>query len=311
MKLLISGGTGFIGSALCRTLAQRGHELIILSRQPARQTPFARATFLPWDANVWPRAAEGCDGVVNLAGESIAAKRWSLTQKDLIRDSRLQATRQLVDAIAGWPKKPAVVVNASAVGYYGPRGDEQLTEADGAGTGFLADVCRAWEAQAQRAEPLGVRVVRLRMGLVLGSGGGALSKMVPPFQWGVGGPLGTGRQWVSWVHQDDVIGLIDWALKTPLIRGAVNATAPEPVTMREFCRCLGDVLHRPSWAPVPSVVLRALLGEMSDLLLTGQRVIPHVALQQNYAFVHPALLSALHACFAPHRVETPAVATAT
>jgi len=298
-------------------LAQRGHELVILSRDAARHTPppialvgghvpFAGATFLPWNSSAWQHAAQDCDGVINLAGESLAAKRWSPQQKEIIRDSRLAATRQLLDAIASWPNKPAVFINASAIGYYGPRGDEQLTEVDEPGRGFLAGVCRAWEAEALRAEPLGIRVVRLRIGLVLGPGGGALSKMVPPFQWFFGGPLGTGRQWVSWIHQDDVIGLIEWALTTPLISGAVNATAPEPVTMREFCRCLGEALHRPSWAPVPSIVLRSLLGEMADLLLTGQRVIPHVALQRNYPFAHPALLPALQACFTPRDVQTPA-----
>jgi len=296
MKLLITGGTGFIGSPLCQTLAQRGHNLVLVSRDPARHALPAGAVALPWETSEWQRAAQGADAVINLAGEPIAAKRWSPQQKAAIRDSRLGATRRLVDAMGSWPKAPSVFVNASAIGYYGPRGDEQLTEADEAGRGFLADVCRAWEAEALRAESLGTRVVRMRIGLVLGPGGGVLAKMVAPFQWFVGGPVGTGRQWVSWIHRDDVIGLIEWALTTPLIRGAVNVTAPEPVTMQAFCRCLGDVLRRPSWAPVPPFVLRSLLGEMADLLLTGQRVIPHVALQRNYQFVHPSLPSALQAC---------------
>lgn len=301
MKFLITGGTGFIGGPLCRILVQRGHELLILSRQPTRYAPPAGAVILPWDTSEWPRAAQGADAVINLAGEPIAAKRWSPQQKAAIRDSRLGATRRLIDAMGSWPKAPSVFVNASAIGYYGPRGDEQLTEADEAGRGFLAEVCRAWEAEALRAESLGMRVVRMRIGLVLGPGGGVLSKMVPPFQWFLGGPLGTGRQWVSWVHRDDVIGLIEWVLTTPLIRGAVNVTAPEPVTMQAFCRCLGEVLRRPSWAPVPSFVLRPLLGEMADLLLTGQRVIPHVALQRNYPFVHATLPSAFQACLTPHQ----------
>ena len=306
MKFLITGGTGFIGSPLCRTLIQHGHELILLSRHPAKHPPLARATFIAWDSPDWPQVAEGCDGVINLAGEPLAAKRWSPQQKALIRDSRLATTRRLVDALSGWPDKPSAFINASAIGYYGPRGDEQLTEADGPGEGFLADVCRAWEAEALRAESLGIRVVRLRIGLVLGCGGGALSKMVPPFRWYLGGPLGTGRQWVSWIHQDDVVGLIEWALVNPLIQGAVNATAPTPVTMREFCRCLGEALHRPSWVLVPSVALRFLLGEMADLLLTGQRVIPHVALQRNYPFAYPSLLQALQACVAPRAVASAA-----
>jgi uncharacterized protein (TIGR01777 family) len=296
MKVLITGGTGFIGSALCETLIQHGHELLVVSRQAPRQAPSSRQTFLLWDAPEWTRSAQDVEAVINLAGESIAEKRWSPQQKALIRDSRLGATRRLVEAMRSWPKPPSVFVNASAIGYYGPRGDEQLTEADEGGAGFLAEVCRAWEAEALQAEALGVRVVRLRIGLVLGLGGGILSKMVPPFRWFVGGPLGTGRQWMSWIHRDDVIGLIEWAVKTPLIRGAVNATAPEPVTMREFCRCLGQVLRRPSWAPVPPFILRALLGDMAEMVLTGQRVIPHVALQRNYLFCHPTLPAALRTC---------------
>lgn len=311
MKFLITGGTGFIGEPLCRTLIQHGHELLVLSRRPAQHQPSAGTTSLSWDSPGWPQAAQGCDGIINLAGEPIAAARWSPKQKSLIRESRLAATRRLVEAVARWPKKPAVLVNASAIGYYGARGDEPLTEADEPGQGFLAETCRAWEAEALRAESFGVRVVRLRLGLVLGPGGGALSKMVPPFQWFMGGPVGTGRQWVSWIHRDDVVGLIEWALSSVLIHGAVNATAPEPVTMREFCRCLGAALHRPSWAPVPAVALRTLLGEMADLLLTGQRVIPHVALQRHYPFTYPALLPALQACLSRCVAATPqAVANA-
>jgi uncharacterized protein (TIGR01777 family) len=279
-----------------------------VSRDPARHALPAGAVALPWETSEWQRAAQDCDAVINLAGEPIAAKRWSPQQKAAIRDSRLGATRRLVDAMRSWPKPPSVFVNASAIGYYGPRGDEQLTEADEAGSGFLADVCRAWEAEAQRAESFGVRVVRMRIGLVLGPGGGALSKMVPPFRWCLGGPLGTGRQWLSWIHRDDVIGLIEWALTTPLIRGAVNVTAPEPVTMHVFCRALGEVLHRPSWAPVPAVVLRVVMGEMAEVVLTGQRVIPHVALQRNYPFVHATLPSALHACLFAHQPSTVAIA---
>ena len=306
MRLLITGGTGFIGRALCQALTQHGHELVILSRRVDELPPFAGVSFLSWESSAWPRAAQGCDGVVNLAGESIVAKRWSAQQKAVIRDSRLSTTRRLIEAMANWSKRPAAFVSASAIGYYGPRGDEQLTEADEPGGGFLADVCRAWEAEALRAESLGVRVVRVRIGLVLGRGGGALAKMVPPFQWWVGGPLGTGRQWMSWIHLDDVVGLIEWALSTPLIQGAVNATAPTPVTMREFCRCLGEVLHRPSWAPVPAFILRSLLGEMAEMLLTGQRVTPHVALQRSYPFRHPTLLPALQACLTPRAVASAA-----
>jgi len=295
MKLLIAGGTGFIGGALCRALVQHGHELIVLSRQPERRASHGGITILPWETSAWQQKAVGCDGIINLAGESLAEKRWIPQQKRLIRDSRLEVTRRLVSAMAELPAKPAVLINASAVGYYGARGDEPLTEAEPPGHGFLAELCQAWEAEARRAEALGVRVVRLRIGLVLGPGGGALAKMVPPFRLFVGGPLGSGRQWVSWIHRDDVIGLIEWALKTPAVTGAVNATAPSPVTMRELCRSLGQALHRPSWAPVPAVVLRVLLGEMADLLLTGQRVLPAVANQLGYRFRYPELAGALAA----------------
>jgi uncharacterized protein (TIGR01777 family) len=296
MRLLVTGGTGFIGTRLCRTLAQRGHELYVLTRSPHRRPSQARIQFLAWDTIERQRTIPDVEGVINLAGESIATKRWSPPRKLLIRESRVQTTRRLVGALAVLPKRPAVLVNASAVGYYGARGDEKLVETDPPGSGFLAELCQAWEAEAQRAETLGMRVVRLRIGLVLGVGGGVLAKMVPPFRFFVGGPPGNGCQWASWIHQDDVIGLIEWALTHPGVNGAVNATAPDPVTMRTLCRELGRALHRPSWAPVPAVVLHLLLGEMADLLLTGQRVVPRVALQGGYVFRFPELSPALEAC---------------
>jgi uncharacterized protein (TIGR01777 family) len=281
---------------LCRTLAQDGHALLVLTRRDAPPAATPALRFLSWEGDEWRRAMADVEGVVNLAGEPIAGKRWSPAQKSRIRESRLEATRRLVSAIAASVKKPGVLVNASAIGYYGPGGDEVLTERDPAGEGFLAEVCQAWEAEAQQAEPLGVRVVRLRIGLVLGMGGGALAKMVPPFRFFLGGPLGSGRQWVSWIHQLDAAGLIAWVLTHPEVSGAVNATAPQPVTMREFCATLGRVMHRPSWAPVPAAALRLLVGEMADLLLTGQRVLPAAAQSSGYAFRFPRLLPALEAC---------------
>jgi uncharacterized protein (TIGR01777 family) len=244
-------------------------------------------------------AGIGVDGVVNLAGEPIAAKRWSARQKRRIRDSRVTTTRRLVNAIAAWPRKPSVFISASAVGYYGARGDEELAEADPPGSGFLAEVCQAWEAQALRAEAFGVRVIRLRIGLVLGLSGGALAKMTPPYRVFLGGPLGSGRQWVSWIHRDDLIGLVDWALTHPTVSGAVNATAPHPVTMRALCREVGRLLRRPCWLPVPELILRLLLGEMAQMLLTGQRVVPRAAVQAGYAFRHPDVAGALAACLRP------------
>ena len=298
MRLLITGGTGFIGTPLCRTLTQHGHELLVLTRQPHTRPPQERVLFLSWQTDEWQRAMAQVDGVINLAGGSLATKRWNPQQKRAIQESRTKTTQALINAIEAHQKRPTVLVNASAIGYYGPRGDEELTEVDPPGNGFLADTCLAWEAEAQRAQRLGVRVVRLRIGLVLAAGGGALAKMVPPFRFFLGGPLGSGRQWISWVHREDVIGLIEWALAHPELSGVVNATAPNPVTMREFCRELGRALRRPSWVVVPAVALRLLLGEMADLLLTGQRVIPRIALRSGYRFMYPELKPALQACLA-------------
>jgi len=295
VKLLLAGGTGFIGAPLCRRLAQQGHELLVLTRSPDahRDEPGIRFLLL---ADAWRDALDGVEGVVNLAGEPLAATRWNPGQKVRIRDSRVETTRHLVEAIAAMPRKPAVLVNASAIGYYGAHGDEELTESDGPGRGFLADTCQAWEAEARRAEAHGVRVVRLRIGLVLGRGGGALAKMIPPFRAFVGGPLGSGRQWVSWVHRDDVIGLVEWALARAEFSGAVNATAPQPVRMAAFCREFGRALRRPSWLPAPAAALRLLLGEMTELLVTGQRVVPRAALRTGYPFRFPSLAGALEEC---------------
>ena len=295
MRLLVTGGTGFIGTPLCRALVRRGHELLVLTRQASR-SPTPGTRFLAWEDTEWQRAIQGVEGVINLTGESIAAKRWSPRQKSLIRESRLQTTRRLVDAMAAASHRPAVLVNASAVGFYGAHGDEELAESDPPGRGFHAELCQAWEAEAQRAEALGIRVVCFRIGLVLGPDGGALQKMVPPFRFFLGGPLGSGRQWVSWIHRNDLIGLIEWTLASSTVFGSINATAPQPVTMRALSRELGVVLHRPSWAPVPAPILRLLLGEMADLLLTGQRVLPTVALRNGYRFAHPSLNDALVSC---------------
>ena len=298
MRLLVTGGTGFIGAPVCRALAAHGHTLIVLTRLPQARTKPPGVQALGWDSPEWPRAMAHVDGVIHLAGESIAGKRWMPRRKELIRTSRVQTTGRLVEAMASHPMRPAVLVNASAIGYYGPRGDEELREEEKPGKGFLAELCQAWEAEAQRAEPLGVRVVRLRIGLVLGPGGGALAKMVPPFRWCVGGPLGTGRQWVSWIHLDDVIGLIEWTLRSPHVSGAVNATAPQPVTMKTLAQELGRAMRRPAAMPVPGVILRLAFGEMADLLLTGQRVLPNRALSGGYLFHFPTLAPALKACLA-------------
>lgn len=299
MKLVIAGGTGFIGSALCDRLAQRGHSLTLLTRSPSPAATDARRKRMTWNPpapGAWEQAIEGADGVINLAGEPIAAKRWTDRQKEKIRRSRIDATQALVAAVAKARERPRFLLNGSAVGYYGPRGDETLTEDAGPGGDFLARVCRDWEAEAVKAEASGLRVIRLRTGIVLGKGGGALAKMVPPFKLFIGGPLGSGRQWMSWIHLEDEVELIAALVAHDSARGAVNATAPDPATMKDFCRTLGRALHRPSWAPVPAFALRMLLGEMADMLLTGQRVLPAAAQKLGYTFRYPTLDEALTAC---------------
>ncbi|MBI2358094.1 MAG: TIGR01777 family protein [Deltaproteobacteria bacterium] len=285
MNLVIAGGTGFIGSALCTRLLEQG--------------PKKRLVWNPPAPGHWEKALDGADGVINLAGEPIAAKRWSERRKEKIRQSRIETTRALVSAVAKAGQKPKFLINASAVGFYGPHGDETLSEDAQAGNDFLAQTCREWEAEAIKAEAYGLRVARLRTGVVLGRGGGALAKMAPPFKLFIGGPLGSGRQWMSWIHMDDEVGLILALIERSDAHGAFNATAPNPVTMREFCRNLGRVLNRPSWAPVPAFALRLLLGEMADMLLTGQRVLPAAAQKLGYTFRYPKLYEALAACMPP------------
>lgn len=300
MKLVVAGGTGFIGSALCRTLAGQGHSLVLLTRSPAPAEILTGSTAVLWQpgsSGSWERALEdalsGADGVINLAGEPIAGKRWTGEQKRRLRSSRVVTTRALVTAIGKIAAKPNFLLNASAVGYYGPRGDETVTEETAAGDDFLAGLCKDWEAEAKSAEDHGVRVVRLRTGIVLGKDGGALAKMVPPFKLFIGGPLGSGKQWMPWIHLDDEVGLVQFLIDHPSAHGAFNANAPNPVTMKEFCRTLGDVLGRPSWAPVPDFALRLALGEMAAVLLTGQRAVPAAAEKLGYHFRYPALSAAL------------------
>ena len=301
MNLVVAGGTGFIGSALCSRLIERGHSLTLLTRSTSSDTVSPNKAWITWNpdaAGAWEQALDGTDGVINLAGEPIAGKRWTEAQKKKIRSSRINTTRALVTAIGKAKEKPKFLLNASAIGYYGPHGDELLAEEQGPGNDFLSRVCSDWEEEAKRAEGHGLRVVRLRTGIVLGKGGGALSKMVPPFKLFIGGPLGSGRQWMSWIHLEDEIGLIQFLIEHPNARGAINSTAPNPVTMKEFCRTLGSVLHRPSWAPVPAFALRVMLGEMAEMLLTGQRVIPAEAQKLGYKFRYPTIPEALRSLLA-------------
>ena len=289
MRVLVTGGTGFIGAAVCLALRGAGHAVTIVTRDPEHAPDPAVA----WE-DVGAAVAES-DAIVNLAGEPIAAHRWSAGQKRLILESREVATAALVDAIASAAQRPSILVSASAVGYYGPHGDQELDESAGSGTDFLAEVCTVWEREARRAEEVGLRVVRLRLGIVVAAGGGALARMLPPFRAFLGGRLGSGEQWMSWIHRDDVTGLVVAALENPAYRGAVNATAPHPVTNREFTDGLAAVLARPAWLPAPAFALRLALGEMATMLLTGQRVLPRVATNLGYVWRYPELGQALHA----------------
>ena len=238
---------------------------------------------------------DGADGIINLAGEPIAAKRWNEVQKERLRSSRLATTKSMVNAIAKADVKPKFLINASAVGYYGARGDELVTESAGPGQDFLARLCVDWENEAKKAEASGVRVALLRTGIVLAKGKGALAKMVPPFKIFFGGPLGRGQQWMPWIHIEDEIGLITYLIENAEARGPFNGTAPNPVTMNEFSKTLGDVLNRPSWARVPPSVLALMLGEMSEMLVNGQRAMPEAALKLGYVFKYPQLAEALRA----------------
>ncbi len=299
MKLVISGASGFIGQALTSQLLEKGHALTLLTRSAPRDPSTARKRWLHWtpgSPGPWGTAIDGAEGVINLSGEPIAAKRWTEDQKRRIRSSRLTATRSLVEAIGNAKQKPAFLLNASAVGYYGPRGDETITEEAPAGKDFLSQVCREWEEEANKAESLGVRVIRLRTGIVVGRGGGALAKMVPPFKFFFGGPLGSGKQWMSWIHLEDEVGLMLYLIEKSQAAGPFNATAPNPVQMKEFCQTLGKVMGRPCWAPVPAFALRVMLGELADMLLTGQRAIPAAAQKLGYEFRYLTLYNALRAC---------------
>ncbi|HYY24771.1 MAG TPA: TIGR01777 family oxidoreductase [Candidatus Udaeobacter sp.] len=298
MKLVVAGASGFIGSALIPRLLENGHTLTLLTQSSPRDSSTPKKRWLYWTPGVagdWQMAIEGADGVINLAGEPIA-KRWSENQKRKIRHSRLKTTSSLIEAIGKAKEKPVFLLSASAVGYYGPRGDEIINEAAAPGKDFLASVCREWEAEAQKAESFGIRTIRLRTGVVLGRGGGALVKMVPPFKFFVGGPLGSGTQWMSWIHLEDEVSLILYLMENYEAAGPFNATAPNPVQMKEFCRTLGKVMGRPCWAPVPAFALRLMVGEMADMLLTGQRVIPAAAQKLGYEFRYPNLYNALRAC---------------
>jgi uncharacterized protein len=302
MKIVIAGGTGFLGRPLARALAADGREVVILTRRPSAPPATPEARFVTWrpegKGGAWAAEIDGAGAVVNLAGESIAARRWSSTQKQRILDSRVQATRSLAEAVRSAARPPLAFVSGSAVGYYGPLGDEIVTEATPAGSDFLAGVCAKWESEAAQAAGTATRVACMRTGLVIERDGGALPRMLLPFRLGAGGPLGSGRQYMPWIHRDDWVALVRWAIDTPAAGGPINATAPRPVTNREFSRALGRALHRPAFMPAPAFALRLALGEMADaLLLSGQRAVPAKAEHLGFRFRYTLLDEALGAIF--------------
>lgn len=293
MRILVSGGTGFLGQALVPTLRADGHDVTTLTRGPRIRS--GEAIWRPdGSAGDWARVIDGADAIINLAGASIGAHRWTADEKSRILDSRVLATRSLVRGIAQASKPPARLISGSAVGYYGTRGDELITEESGPGTDFLADVCRTWEAEAAAAEQSGTRVAFLRTGVVLDQGGGALVQMARPFRFFVGGPLGSGRQYMSWIHRADWVALVRFVLGAGERQGAFNATAPSPVTNEAFTRALAHALRRPAFMRAPTFALKIALGEMAGpLLLSSQRVIPARALEAGFTFRYPTAEEAL------------------
>ncbi len=288
MRILIAGGTGLIGRALCEELAAPGNDVIVLSRRPeaANGLP-AGVRAERWDGRStegWQGLVDGAGAIVNLAGENIGAGRWTAERKRRIRASRLDASRAVVEACEAASRRPAVLVQASAVGYYGPRGDEPVAEDEPPGDDFLAGVCRDWEAASVRVEELGVRRALLRTGIVLSTRGGALPRLLLPFHLFAGGPLGGGRQGFPWIHVSDEARAIRFLIESERARGPFNLAAPDPPDNRGFCRALGRVLRRPSWLPAPAFALRLLLGEMSTLILDGQRAVPKRLLQEGFEF---------------------------
>jgi len=294
VKYVIAGGSGFLGQALVRDLAGHGHEVVVLTRGRARTADGVR--YLNWSNGSWRVEIDGANGVVNLAGAGIADKRWTAARKQELRASRVNATRALVDAIRAASRRPAVLLSGSAVGFYGPQRDEgpALDESAPPGDDFLATMAVDWEAEAHPAAALGCRVVILRTGIVLAREGGALQKMIPPFNFFVGGPLGSGRQVMSWIHRTDWIEMAGWLLRRDDAVGVFNGTAPVPVTNAEFSKALGRALGRPSWLPVPGLALKVIVGEMAGpALLAGQRVVPKHALDLGFTFQYPEITSAM------------------
>jgi uncharacterized protein (TIGR01777 family) len=297
MRVLVTGATGFIGRALVPRLQRDGHTVVAWVRSPARARGLLGAAVELVQADTAPdaltRAIEGADAVVNLAGEPLMGGRWTAVRRAAIEESRIAVTAQLVRAMAATKTPPRVFVSGSAVGYYGDRASERLTEESSGADDFLARLCQRWESTAQNVERLGVRVALLRTGVVLGRAGGALAQMLPPFEFGFGGPVGPGTQYLPWIHLHDLVKIIATALVDERYRGPINGVAPEPVTSRTFARALGRALHRPALLPLPALALKAIFGQAASVLLASQRVEPRVLQQLQFVFDFPALDAAL------------------
>ena len=293
MNITIAGASGLVGRRLLKVLAKDGHSLTALSRHAGTNLP-PGVRLSVWDPAKGEPPADGlrdADAVIHLAGAPVA-QRWNAQVKQAVRESRVAGTRNLVQGLSKLARKPQVLICASAIGYYGSRGDEVLAESAAPGSDYLSEVCVAWEKEAQAAEALGMRVVRVRIGIVLDARGGALQRMLPPFRMGVGGKLGSGKHWMSWIHLDDLAGIFQLALAKP-VRGAINGVAPNPVTNADFTRALAAAVHRPAIFPVPGFALRLLFGEMGDILLASQRVEPKAAESEGFTFRFPVLAVAL------------------
>jgi uncharacterized protein len=299
MRVFVAGGTGMIGTRLVRRLQERQHTVVLLTRRPdAARTSFGQAppqivSGDPTTAGPWMDAVNDCDAVINLTGENIFNKRWSDAFKKLLRDSRVLSTTHVVEALRRNPVRgdgtPRTLVNASAIGYYGPCGDEEITEEAPPGKDFLAELCVAWEAAARPAEAAGIRVAVIRVGVVLGKDGGPIAKLLTPFKMGAGGPVGSGRQWLSWIHHADIVGIFVHALENSTAVGPINGTAPNPATNKEFSKSLGRALHRPAVMWTPGFALELGLGGVAEVILSGQRVLPKKALTLGYTFKFPGL----------------------
>lgn len=301
MKIVVTGATGFVGTKLVEQLHALGDRIVVLARNSQNasslfpQSSFPNVevvSYNPFELGDWAGVISGSDAVINLAGEPLAGVRWTDQRKQEIRDSRIVTTKVLVEAIAQAEVKPQVLISGSAIGYYGTSLDKTFDEYSAAGDDFLANICKYWEDAADVVTGLGVRLVKLRTGIVLGMGG-AIAKMLPIFQVGGGGKLGSGKQWFSWIHRDDLVALIIYTLKNPQVTGAINATAPQPVTNEEFTIALAKAVKRPAFLPVPAAALILIFGEAATVLLDGQRVIPHKAAINKFAFKYPDIDSAL------------------